>query len=218
LREVRGTGEALSPELRALCAEAWGVRVSELYSAAEIGLIAFPCPEQNLLHVQAEGVRLEVLRDDGTDCEPGEEGRVVLTPLHNFAMPLIRYEIGDRAVPAAPCACGRTLPALACIPGRARDMLTLPDGARRFPYYGHNAIMRVDAIAQHQVAQVAPDRVELRLVVRRPLDAEEAAHIVAVAEAALGPPFRAVIVYRDAIARQPGGKYAEFSNEVAAPA
>jgi phenylacetate-CoA ligase len=170
------------------------------------------------LHVQAEGVRLEVLRDDGTDCEPGEEGRVVLTPLHNFAMPLIRYEIGDRAVPAAPCACGRTLPALACIPGRARDMLTLPDGARRFPYYGHNAIMRVDAIAQHQVAQVAPDRVELRLVVRRPLDAEEAAHIVAVAEAALGPPFRAVIVYRDAIARQPGGKYAEFSNEVAAPA
>lgn len=213
LREVRSTGEALSPEVRAWCGELWGVKVTELYTAADIGVIALPCREHNALHVQSEGVFVEVLRDDGTPCEAGEEGRVVLTPLHNFAMPLLRYEIGDRAVVGARCACGRTLPVLASIPGRARDMLALPGGGRRFPFYGHNEIMRVDAIVQHQVAQTASDQVELRLVVRRPLTPAEEAHILAAAQAGIGPAHRISIVYRDEIRRRSSGKFAEFTNE-----
>lgn len=175
LQEVRTTGEALATELRELTVAGWSaaqetpLRVSEIYSAAETGIIAVPCREENALHVQAEGVKLEILRDDGSPCNTGEEGRVVLTPLHNFAMPLIRYEIGDRAVPGPACLCGRSLPVLTAIPGRARDMLTLPNGQRRFPYYGHNTIMQVAAIVQHQVAQTALDVVEIRLVVGRPL-------------------------------------------------
>lgn len=213
LREVRSTGEALAPEVRARCAELWGAKVTEIYTAADAGIIAVPCPEHNALHVQAESVFVEILRDDGAPCEAGEEGRVVLTPLHNFAMPLLRYEIGDRAVPGPPCACGRTLPVLAAVPGRARDMLTTPSGERRFPFYGHNAIMRVDAIVQHQVAQTAADRVELRLVVRRPLTEAEEAHILSAARTGIGPAHEVTLVYRDEIRRQPSGKFAEFTNE-----
>ena len=223
LREVRTTGEALAPELRDLTLNAWGqagacpLRVTEVYSSAETGIIATPCREQNALHTQAEGVRLEILRADGRPCETGEEGRVVLTSLHNFAMPLIRYEIGDRAVFGPPCACGRTLPVLAAIPGRARDMLTLPDGQRRFPYYAHNTIMQVDAIVQHQVAQTALDEVEIRLVVRRPLTPAEEAHIVAAASRGLGGAHRVRLAYRSEIPRQASGKFAEFTNEFANP-
>jgi phenylacetate-CoA ligase len=54
----------------------------------------------------------------------------VVTPLHNFAMPLIRYAIGDYAEAGPPCACGRGLPVLARILGRARNLLTLPHGER----------------------------------------------------------------------------------------
>ena len=223
LQEVRTTGEALAPELRDLAASAWAgqgedpLRVTEVYSTAETGIVASPCPEHNALHIQAEGVLLEILRADGSPCDPGEEGRVVLTPLHNFAMPLIRYEIGDRAVAGPPCACGRTLPVIAAIPGRARDMLTLPDGRRRFPYYAHNTIMQVGAIVQHQVAQTAPDEVEIRLVVRRPLTAGEEAHIVAAATSGLGGEHRVRLVYRSDIPRHPSGKFAEFANEFANP-
>lgn len=213
LREVRSTGEALSGEVREWCAELWGAQVTESYTAADIGIIALPCPERNTLHVQSEGVLFELLRDDGAPCAPGEEGRVILTPLHNFAMPLLRYEIGDRAIAGPPCACGRCLPALAAIPGRARDMLSIPGGGRRFPFYGHNAIMRIDAIVQHQVAQTALDQVELRLVVRRPLTPAEEAHILASAREGLGPAHQPRIVYRDEIRRQASGKFAEFTNE-----
>jgi phenylacetate-CoA ligase len=216
LVEVRCFAEALSAELAALCREVWGVRVTEVYSAAEIGIIASPCREANALHVNEEGVLVEILRADGTACDVGEEGDVVLTPLHNFAMPLLRYAIGDRAVWGPPCACGRTLAVLASIPGRARDMLTLADGTRRFPFYGHNAMMRVGAIAQHQVAQVGPTQVEIRLVVVRALMEAEERQIVDAAGKALGAPFEVSLKYVDGIARGPGGKYAEFCNEVLA--
>ena len=76
---------------------------------------------------------MEVLDNHGRPCKEGETGRVVLTDLHNFTMPLIRYEIGDYAEVGPPCACGRGLPVLARILGRSRNMLTLPAGDRIWP-------------------------------------------------------------------------------------
>ena len=214
LLEVRSTGEALSTEIRSLCGELWGTKVSEIYSAAEIGIIAVPCSEQNALHVQSEGVFLEILRDDGTPCASGEEGRVVLTPLHNFVMPLIRYELGDRATLGAPCSCGRTLPVLRTIPGRARDMITTPTGERRFPFYSHGEMMKLDAIVQHQVAQTAVNQIEIRLVVRRPLTITEETQLLSIARAGLGTAHELRIVYCKEILRQKSGKFAEFTNEL----
>jgi phenylacetate-CoA ligase len=227
LREVRSFGETLAPDLRDRTVAAWSeaghppLRVTDAYSSVEIGVIASPCPEQNAMHVQSEGVHLEILRPDGTPCAIGEEGRVVVTSLHNFAMPLIRYDITDRAIFGPPCACGRTLPVLAALPGRARDMVTLPDGRRQFPFYGHPIIMKVDsligAIVQHQVAQTALDEVEFRLVVRRPLTAEEEKFIIDTATTSLGGAHRVRLVYRTEIPRQPSGKFAEFTNEYENP-
>ncbi|MDE2159915.1 MAG: phenylacetate--CoA ligase family protein [Burkholderiales bacterium] len=214
LRQVHTMGEALSDATRALCLERWGVPIADVYSSAEAGIIAAPCAEHGQYHVNAESVLLEVLHPDGSACAPGETGQVVLTPLHNFAMPLLRYAIDDMAEVGPPCRCGRTLPVLARIPGRARGMLVLASGERRFPYYGHNALMQVDAIVQHQVVQTGYDEVELRLVVKRPLTAAEEEPLRRAAMAALGPPFKVRLSYRDEIARGPGGKYAEFYSEL----
>jgi len=215
LREVRTVGEALPDETRELCRERWGVPITDEYSAAETGPIACQCPERGGYHVHAESVLVEVLHPDGTACAPGETGQVVLTALHNFAMPLLRYAIDDMAQVGERCACGRTLPVLARIPGRARSMLVLAGGERRFPFYGHGALMRVSAIVQHQVVQKALDRVEVRLVVSRPLTGEEEAHVRRSVGDALGPPFTVQITYCEPITRGPGGKYAEFYSEVA---
>ena len=120
----------------------------------------------------AESVKLEVLDADGAPCPPGAVGRVVVTSLHNFAMPLLRYELGDYAEMGSPCSCGRGLPVLNGIRGRLRHGMIMPDGGRRATYFGIS-FYKVAAIRQYQAAQTARDTIELRLVVRRPLTTDE---------------------------------------------
>jgi len=212
---VQTVREALAPETRALCRDVLGVDITDTYSCAEAGTLAVQCPERGAYHLQQESALIEVLRDDGGVCSAGEIGHVILTPLHNFAMPLVRYELGDLVEMGGPCACGRTLPVIARIVGRARDMLTLPGGDKRYPYYGHNAMMEIRAIRQHQVVQKSLEEIEIKLVVSRLLTAAEEEKIRQVALEGLGGPFRLTLTYCDEIRRGANGKYAEFCSELA---
>lgn len=130
LRQARTISEVLTDQTRTAVRAAWGVEIADAYSANEVGYIALQCPECESLHVQSETVYVEILRDDGSPCEVGETGQVVVTDLHNFAMPLIRYAIGDIAQVGPPCACGRGLPVLSRILGRVRN---IPAPAGRAP-------------------------------------------------------------------------------------
>ncbi len=131
LRAVWTVSEPVDDSLRALCRDVAGVRIVHNYTAAETGWMALQCPSCDGFHVQSEVCLLEVLDDANRQVAPGETGRVVVTPLHGFAMPLLRYDIGDEAEWGGPCACGRGLPVLTRIVGRTGDALTLPDGRRR---------------------------------------------------------------------------------------
>jgi phenylacetate-CoA ligase len=215
LHEVLTFGEMLSEECRATLATAWGARVSDMYSAQEVGYIALQCPDSTHYHVQAEGVLVEVLDELAVPCGPGEAGRVVVTDLHNFAMPFIRYDIGDFATAGAPCACGRGLPVLHAIAGRVRNMLVLPNGQRRFPRIGASALASVAPIRQYQFVQIAPDCIEVRLVVSRSLDSDTEARITQVLHAKLGYPFRVRFAYCESIPRDPLGKFEDFRSEIA---
>jgi len=212
VKEAIGVGEASPPELAGLCRAVWDAPLCSTYTAAETGAMAFQCREGGRWHVQAEKSIIEVLDGNGHPCAAGETGRVIVTPLHNFAMPLLRYEIGDVAtVGKGPCACGRKLPILDAIPGRARDLLMLPSGELRPPYYGHGAVMEVRSIRQHQVVQTSRDEVCFRLVVAEPLTPEEESHVIGSAMEALGGGFRVSIEYVDEIVRGANGKFAEFT-------
>lgn len=215
LKAVRTVREVVTPELRILCREILGVEITDVYSCGEAGSLAFQCPEHGAYHLQQECALIEILNEDGQPCPTGAIGRVVVTPLHNFAMPLIRYDFGDLAEVGEPCLCGRTLPVVSRFVGRARDTLTLPDGSKRYPYYGHNAMMTVEAIRQHQVVQKSLDEIEIRLVLTRALTVGEEAHIRAVAIEGLGHPFAIRLTRVDEIGRSTSGKYAEFSSELA---
>lgn len=112
LREVMTDAGRMPEGLRELVRKVWQVPLKDTYRCGEIGPLAFQCPEAGSYHVQAENVYLEVLRRDGTPCAPGELGHVVVTPLHNFAMPLLRCELGDIAALGGGCDCGRGLPVI----------------------------------------------------------------------------------------------------------
>lgn len=214
LREVRTYGEALHPELRSIVRAAWNVPVTDMYSCREGGYLALQCPGREHYHVQAEGVYLELLDDHGQPCPPGKLGRVVITPLHGFAMPLIRYEVGDYAEAGAPCDCGRNLPVIRRIAGRVRNMLHLPGGGQRYPRFGEYQFGAFEAVRQFQVVQKNLGDIEVALVAVRPLSPSETEALRALILENLGHPFKVSFVYRDDIPRSAGGKYEDFRSEV----
>ena len=94
---------------------------------------------------------------------PGREGRIVATPFYNLAMPLIRYDMGDYGILSPePCGCGRTLPVLQRILGRARNVFRFVDGSRKWPLLQSSEVQTFVPNRQWQVVQTAVDRVELR--------------------------------------------------------
>lgn len=214
LREVRTFTELLDAGVREICLEEWGVPVIDIYSANEIGTIAHQCPENTCYHVQAESVLVEVLDDDGNPCLPGRMGRAVITVLHNFATPLIRYEIGDYVEVGPPCPCGRGLPVLKRIVGRERNLVVLPTGERASSSFFDKEIAKIAPVRQFQLTQKTVHEIEVKLAVARPLtEAEENGLRDRFTERA-GYPFDFRFVYVDDIPRSAGGKYEYFLSEI----
>jgi phenylacetate-coenzyme A ligase PaaK-like adenylate-forming protein len=214
LKQVRTYSEALPPDLRDLCRRAWGARVVDAYSAEEAGYIALQCPDHEHYHVQAETILVEVLDEAGRACGPGEVGRVVVTPLHNFATPLVRYELGDYAQVGPPCPCGRGLPVLARILGRQRNMLVLPDGRRQWPSFPVSVWADIGAIRQLQLIQHTPQRIEARLAVRRPMTDAERQEFIRRMQERFGYPFDFELTFVDELERSAIGKFEDFVSRI----
>ncbi len=203
--------------LRAACRQAWNVRVVDMYSSQEVGYIALQCPSGDNYHVQAENVLVEILDDQGQPCAPGQVGRIVVTALHNFATPLLRYDIGDYAEVAPPCPCWRGLPALRRIMGRQRNMALLPDGRRRWPAVelaGTDDVADFPPVHQFQLIQRTRAMMEMLLVVHRPLAADEEERLRGWVTRAVGHPFEVRLQYVEAIPRSTLGKFEDFRCEV----
>jgi phenylacetate-CoA ligase len=163
---LRTSGEPLSPEVRRLAQRAFGLPVEDAYSARETGYLALQCPRHEYLHVQEEGVILELLGEDNGPVPPGAPGRVVVTVLHNYAAPLVRYDTGDWAIAGPPaCDCGRTLATLARVLGRGRNRLRLRDGRLHWPEFDPWRLPEVNGLLDWQVRQRDIGRFELLLVV-----------------------------------------------------
>lgn len=209
-------GEILEPKYREICQRAWNVPVLDSYSTTEVGYVATECVEGGQYHVHAEHLLVEILDDLGRECGAGETGRVVITDLYNYAMPLVRYEIGDYAEVAGECACGRKLPTLRRILGRQRNMLALPNGEMRWPVWDVDVLDSFEGelpIRQFQVVQHGGHQIEVKLVVARPLVAPEETALRAALAKWLGASFEFRFSYVDSIARGPTGKFEDFRRE-----
>lgn len=214
LKRIATLGEVVTPRLRVACRETFGVEIADMYSAAEIGYIALQCPVNEHYHVQSETVLLEVLDEAGLPCRAGEIGAVVVTPLQNFAMPLLRYSLGDFAEVGGPCSCGRRLPVLNEILGRARDTVMLPSGTRRYAWIGMKPLHDIPEIVQFQVIQRSLYELEAKLVTRGPLGPDTEERIRQTLRGSLGEHFSVVVSYHDSIPRAASGKYFDFISEV----
>jgi phenylacetate-CoA ligase len=142
---------------------------------------------------------------------PGVSGRVLATPLHNFAMALIRYEIGDAATfAAAPCPCGRTLPLLASFDGRTPQRIRFPDGATAWPLLDFSSILDPARIHRHQLVYDGAWGIELRYAAASELSAKERAEAHAALKDRLHPDIEVTFAFRPDLAQVRARKFRTF--------
>lgn len=217
LKQINTLSEILRPEVRDACMAAWNTPVTDNYSSREIGYMALQCPEHPHYHVQAEGVYLEVVDDLGKPCNPGQIGRILVTPLHNFAMPLIRYDVGDYAEMGAPCPCGRGLPTLNRIMGREQNMLTKADGEKVWTLLSEGKIrelLQIAAIQEYQFIQKSRTEIEARFIVAQPLTPHETQQIKGWLSDKFGSEFEFDLIFPKQLQRSSSGKLQDFISEI----
>jgi len=165
IKHLWSHGSTLPHTLRRKAEAFFGARIEDNYSSSELGVMALQCPVSGLYHVMSESVILEVMDENDHPCKVGETGKIVVTDLHNFATPLVRYAIGDYAEVGGACPCGRGLPTLASIRGRERNMLVKPGSIRHWPRIDIDHFSDYHLIRQCQFIQHTLDDIEARLVV-----------------------------------------------------
>ncbi len=122
------TAERLYEHQRSVIEAAFNTRVFNRYGCREAMMIGAECEEHAGLHATTDNLYIEVVRN-GVPCGPGELGEVLITDLHNYGMPLIRYRVGDiTSWSGEACPCGRGLPLLNPVEGRTLDMISTPSG------------------------------------------------------------------------------------------
>jgi phenylacetate-CoA ligase len=95
----------------------------------------------------------------------GESGDVVITDLHNYGMPFVRYKNGDRAtLTTERCPCGRGLPMLANVDGRILDLIVTPDGIHVSGEFFIFVMLGFPSVRQFQFVQTQTDEIEVRIV------------------------------------------------------
>lgn len=207
LKEVRTLGEVVDNEIHEFCSKAWKVKLNDVYSAQETGYIAIQCSENTNYHIQCENAYVEILNEKDDPCKPGEIGRVIVTPLHNFATPLIRYEIGDYAKVGEPCSCGRGLPVLKNILGRSRNLFKLPNGDSFWPRTGIQVYRKYAPILKSQLIQKTLSELELKVTAERLLTENECADLITTTKNYVGENFSITLNQVEDILRSSNGKY-----------
>lgn len=179
------TATPLYQHMRKAIERVFNAPAYDRYGSGEVGQLAAQCERRSGLHVSVTTHHVEILRPDGSAAGPGEVGEIVVTPLLNLAMPLIRYRTEDLGawMPGC-CSCGRTWPMVTNLVGRAIDVFVTRDGRL---VSGGLLIKLVDAanfrhgdvVDRYQIVQEDRDRVTVRLLPRGGLGAPLPAAVVA---------------------------------------
>jgi phenylacetate-CoA ligase len=207
LKLVITIAEALLPWQRDALRKGFKCEVRESYGMAELVAAAAEC-QAGSLHLWPEVGWLEVFDDKENVPVPcGTTGRLIATGLMNLAMPLIRYEIGDRGtlgLSGDRCSCGRLLPMLASVEGRMDDVLYTQDGrwlGRLDPVFKANLPIR-----EAQIIQETLDRIRIRYVPTQNFTAESSQVIIERLQARMGP----VNVIMEPVEKVPRGANGKF--------
>ncbi|MBI5056329.1 MAG: aspartate 1-decarboxylase [Nitrospirae bacterium] len=158
------TGEKSFSFQKELIEEVFGNIVYDRYGSNEFPNIAHECADHHGLHLINDMYYIEFLNDN-LPARKGEVGEIVITDLHNYYMPFIRYRVGDFGVVSdAQCSCGRVFPLMEKVEGRSFDMIVTPSGKSLGGFFWTYMSRSVPGIKQFQVIQKEKNSVTMKIV------------------------------------------------------
>jgi phenylacetate-CoA ligase len=163
---IWSNGELLDAKSRKRINSAFEIDMFDGYGCTEAGYVAWECTEHIGYHINIDMVVTEFVRD-GEQVTAGERGEIVLTPLWNNAMPLIRYRIDDVGIASDErCPCGRGLPLMKIIEGRSEDFIVLPSGRVISPLITLDFFENIEGIAEYKIIQERKDFFIIQIVLK----------------------------------------------------
>ncbi|OWK43216.1 phenylacetate--CoA ligase family protein [Fimbriiglobus ruber] len=197
---------------RTVIEDVFGAPATNRYGCEEVSLIACECEQHRGMHVAAESVYTEVLpatAPASKDADGSVAGKLVVTDLSNFAMPLIRYQIGDVVTASTrPCACGRGLPLLERVEGRDADYVVTPSGGLVSGIsLTENFALLITGAAQVQIVQETVTYLRIRMVKDQTFSDTSLKQIEKLVRDTFGPAMRYDMEFVDLIPQEPSGKY-----------
>ncbi len=172
------TSEKLYDEQRRTIAETYGCPVANGYGARDAGFIAHECPSGSL-HISAEDIIVETVRPDGSPAARGEAGEIVVTHMSTSDFPFVRYRTGDVGVLSdESCACGRGLPVLAEVQGRATDFVVAQDGTIMHGLALIYTVRDLPGVERFKIVQHSRELTEVLLVTNAQFDPASELRIV----------------------------------------
>lgn len=205
-RFIYSSAESMQPFMRELVEDVFGCKVHDVYGSREIGMGAAECA-RGKLHAFSFNNILEIVDRNNSSVAPGKQGRLLCTTLHNFTMPLIRYEIADMAVAGeSPCTCGCRLPVLESISGRVIDHFVRRDGALVHGGYFIVHLFFKDWIDEFQILQKDIDDIEIFYVPRLKVVEADMQQIAEKYRTLMGSTLQVTWTRVDEVPRTPHGK------------
>lgn len=195
--------------MRKTIEEVFQCKVFNHYGSREVGPIASECSAHDGLHIMMEHTLVEVVNEKGEPCKPGEEGEIVVTSLNNYAMPLIRYKIGDIGVMQeySPCPCGCNYPKLQKVIGRTTDLFLNTKGEKiDGEYFTHLFYFR-DWIEKFQFIQEDIDNVTVKIVKKDEVPQKELEEIEKKIKLVMGNECKVTYRFVDDIPKTKTGKF-----------
>jgi len=204
-RWIFGVSELVDEQGREAVRRAFGRELIDLYGAVETGCIAWQCPACGDYHVNSDSLIVEFV-PCRAGAPAGTPAAIVITNLHSYAFPIIRYVIGDTGRPStAEPGCGRNLPLMTVISGREDDVITLPSGRRLSPLYFFAVMKKIPGLLKWRVTQETNK--DLRIsVVADPGALFSKADAEAVIRGCIAEPVDIILEIVHAIPADPSGK------------
>ena len=170
-KSIIGGAELIDSYSRGYIEKMFDSKFHDQYSSVELERMSWQCQMRDQYHIDADAVVMQFLDKNGDEVSPGERGEIVCTSLFNYAMPFIRYAIGDVGVPSDElCACGRNLPLMKTVEGRKDSLLCLPNGRSMTPRtftIAMNMFKFYNLIDQFRVIQKKSDFFEFNIVLKK---------------------------------------------------
>jgi len=203
---IISSAESLRPAMRETVERVFGTKVYDFYGSREVGSIAGEC-KYGLIHIFSFNNYLELLDNVGNEVSEGSMGKVVITNLHNYSMPLIRYEVGDTAMCGPKkCKCGNPLPTLKQITGRIYDHFVKEDGSIIYGGFFTQLFYSKNWIRAFQIVQEDYDKIKIYAVSQK-VNHSEKANIENSIKFVMGQNCKIYWDFVDEIPKTPQGKH-----------